>query len=87
MFNWFRKKTPEPGDDLDTKRALEFFARVNNLNGSLLKFDSVTSAIDGSVDQLLREIQRAVMVDADFRNHIAQLSITNEFVSYLNDFI
>jgi hypothetical protein len=27
MFNWFRKKTPEPGDDLDTKRALEFFAR------------------------------------------------------------
>jgi hypothetical protein len=38
--------------------------------------------MDGGVDHLFGDTQIAVMVDADLRDHIRRMTVTDQFVSY-----
>src|ERR1019366_4629095 len=51
----------------------QFLRRVDNVDGSLLKLDGVTTGAQGHVDKFFREIDISIVVDSDFSDHVARL--------------
>ncbi len=61
----------------------EFVGGVDDIDGSLLELDSVAACGDGDADEPFGKVDVAVMVDADFCDDVAGLTIAHQFVSDL----
>ena len=59
----------------------EFLRRVDHLYGALLEFDCIAAGSHRDTYQLLRKIKASVVVDADLRDDVTGLIVTNQPVA------
>ena len=55
--------------------------RIDHVDRAFLEFHRIAARFDGNVNQLLRKIQVTVMVNADFRNDKAGVTIPHESIA------
>jgi hypothetical protein len=62
----------------------EFRGRINDVDGALLKLHCIATGRNRYIDQPLGDGHVAIMIDADFRDYVTRIAVSDTLTCYFD---